>query len=374
MASENENGEERTEEPSGRRLHETRHHGQTARSVELSQVAGIIGAFIALRYISPSIWLDLITFTKACFTSRYSTEPIIPDEFNVHILYLLQHFLPEIAGIMLITAICGALCTLIQTEFLWSSYLLRPKFNQLNPLEGFKRIFSSQNFVSLLKSIAKLSIICPIGYYCFFDLLPGFVTLITVPIVDLLPWTADAATYVFKKIMYLLLVLAVIDYIWQCYVHKRDIKMTRQEAKEERKTTEGDMATKRKMQSVGFKRIREKMMLALPTADVVVTNPTHYAVALKYDFNTGAAPRVLAKGKDHLAELIKKRAREYGIPIIERKPLARALFAAVEIGQEIPYELFKAVAELLAYVYKLRGKNPFGKTGRDNKQKISNSK
>lgn len=359
MAAESETGEERTEDPTGRRLNETRREGQVAKSLELSQVFGMIAAFTALRYICPLVWEDLITLTKASFTSHFSYEPFTVTEMRLNFYYLIRMFLPEILAIMAITALIGSFATAIQTKFLFSLHLLKPKFSQLNPMQGMKRIFSSQNAVNTLKQIAKLSIICPVAYFTFLELFPGFLQMIDIPVADLLPLTAIASLYVFKKIMYLLIVLAIADYFWQLYQYRSQVKMTKTETKEERKTVEGDEATKRKILAIGFKRIREQMMKALPTADVVVTNPTHYAVALKYDLELGGAPRVIAKGKDHLAQLIKKRAKDFGIPVIERKPLARALFATAEVGQEIPYELYKAVAELLAYVYKIRRHNPF---------------
>ena len=157
--------------------------------------------------------------------------------------------------------------------------------------------------------------------------------------------------------MSFLFVLGILDLIWQKYNTKRQQKMSKQEVKDEKKSVEGDEQTKRKIVQIGMRRARDRMLANVPLADVVVTNPTHFAVALSYTNETGA-PRVIAKGKNHLAQRIKKIAKENGVPVVERKPLARALFKSVEVGHEIPYELFKAVAELLAYVYRLKGKIP----------------
>ena len=161
-----------------------------------------------------------------------------------------------------------------------------------------------------------------------------------------------------------LLCLGIVDFLWNRYRTKKRLMMSKQEVKDEKKATEGDETMRRRIIAIGLQRARDRMFLAVPKADVIVTNPTHIAVALAYTAEAGSAPRVVAKGKGHIAERIKDLGRKHGVPIIERKPLARALFQTVEVGQEIPYELFKTVAEVLAYVYRLKGKFP----GRNRKQ------
>lgn len=358
MPAENENGEERSEEPSSRHLEETRKEGQVAKSVDFSQLVHIIAAFIAIRLLMPTIWQNLIYITKNCLTTKLNYSPWTIVDLKSGLLNIFQILAPEILGIMLIAAFCGALATGIQTKFLWSNKLLIPKFSKLNPINGIKRIFSANNLVNVVKNIAKLAIILPVAYYSLQELLPGILRLSTLPLDEFFPFTSFAIFIILKKILALLILIALLDYGWNFYKNSQDVKMTKQEAKDDRKSETGDEASKARMRQIAMRRIREKMMKELPTADVVVTNPTHYAVAIKYNPQQCIVPRVVAKGQDHLAQLIKKRAKEYGIPIIERKPLARALFAAVEIGQEIPYTLYKAVAELLGYVYQIKGKKP----------------
>lgn len=357
MAEEGDSGE-KTEQPTPRRTSEARKEGQVGVSTDFSSVVGLIAAYLALQYVAPSLWDDLKIVVSASFSSSYSSEPITVEvlrDQTIHVLYLL---VPELLIIMFIAAFFGAGVTLIQTNFLWAPKLFNPRLSYLNPITGFKRIFSLNNFVHTAKAIVKLLIICPIAYFAFFNLFPSFVGLMDVHVQSLLAFTAKAADYIFWKIISCLLILAILDLVWQKWRTNQKLKMSKQEVKDEKKSVEGDEGTRRRILAIGLRRARDRMMQSVKTADVVVTNPTHIAVALSYSLEPGSAPRVVAKGQGFIAEQIKKIAHEHGVPVIERKPLARALYKMVEVGQEIPYELFKAVAELLAYVYRIKGKIP----------------
>ena len=368
--AENDAGD-KTESPTDKRRSQARADGMLGQSTELSHVVGMIAAFMAIKAISPSLWQDMITMLRGALTSRLAYEPLTIELLHHQFLGLLLLIMPEILGILLIAAIAGGGCTALQTRFLWSKKLLRPKFKQLHPVQGLKRMVSLNNVMVIIKSIAKLCIISPIAYSAFFELFPQILRLMDVPVRELLPFTAVLAGHIFWKIMTLLMILAIFDWIWQRYRTRKQMMMSKQEVKEERKSQEGDETVKRKILAIGMQRARQRMMAAVPTADVVVTNPTHIAVALKYDPELGGAPRVVAKGKGYIAERIREIARENGVPVIERKPLARALFAAVEVGKEIPYELFKTVAEILAYVYRLKGRSPIRKSTTTNRTQRS---
>ena len=358
MADDNDSGE-KTEAPSGRRVGEARSEGMIARSVELSQVLALIAAFLIIEQLSPRIWEKLQIIFKAGFTSRYGTESWTTEDLRYSLYSLLLFIMPELLVLMVVTAFFGAGTTLLQTKFNFSTKMFWPKFSRLNPITGIKRLFSLQNFFHLLKAIAKFAIIAPIGYFAFFDLFPQMISLMSVPIRQHLSVTGMAMGLIFWRIIKLMLVLSILDYAWQYWRTSKQLKMTKVEVKEERKTTEGDERTKMIIRQRAMQRVRQRMMQNVKNADVVVTNPTHFAVALSYSLKKGSAPKVVAKGKGHMAQRIKAIAREHGIPCVERKPLARALFKMVEVGHEIPYDLYAAVAELLAYVYKLRGRSPF---------------
>ena len=372
MAQDGDSGE-KTEQPTGRRKNEARSQGQVGQSRELAQVFGITAAFIALQYIAPSLWRDLKYVTASSLTSRYSTEPLDAQVLRTIFYALVLILIPEILLMLGISALFGAGCSAVQTKFLFSWKMLRPKLSLLHPIRGLKRILGVQNSVQTLKALIKLGIICPIAYFAFFELFPSMLSLIDVPVSHLLPFTATAATSIFRRIMSWLLLLAIIDLIWQKWHTYKQLKMSKWEVKEERKAVEGDERMRRRIISIGMSRLRERMLRAVPQADVVVTNPTHISVALKYTMQPGTAPKVLAKGKGYVALRIQEIARQHGVPVIERKPLARALFKACEVGQEIPYEFYKAVAELLAYVYKLKGKIPFSSRARRTAEDSTNS-
>jgi flagellar biosynthetic protein FlhB len=226
----------------------------------------------------------------------------------------------------------------------------------LNPIVGIRRIISIQGFVNFLKSLCKLILILPIGYWALKAQAPEMVRLIHTSIPEVMSLAGTAMKAVFWKIMYVLIALAVFDLVWGKFNWLRTNKMTKQEVKDERKATEGDETMRRKMISKGMQRLVQRLKKSVPKADVIVTNPTHFAVALQYDRVRGGAPIVVAKGADFMAFRIREIAKEHGIPILERKALARSLYASTEVGAEIPRELFKAVAEVLAYVYRLKGR------------------
>jgi flagellar biosynthetic protein FlhB len=360
MAEEGDSGE-KSEDPTGRRITHARSEGMVARSVDLSQALSMTAGFIALHYYGPGIWQKLIMITEGSLTSEIARQDIEAGALQVHLARLIAALAPEILPIMLIAAFFGAGSTLLQTNFLWSSKLFRPRFNLLSPLAGIKRIFSVQNYVQLLKALAKLAIIGPVAYLAFIDFLPLLVQMIDIPLSQHFTLLGEMMNTVFYDIMKFIFIIAILDYLWQRYSTKKRLKMSKQEVKEERKAMEGDERTKMLIRSKAMSRLRQKMMQAVKTADVVVTNPTQIAVALRYTMVRGTAPEVVAKGRGVVAQRIRELAAEHGIPIVERKPLARALYASVEVGKQIPYELFTAVAELLAYVYRLKGKNHFGK-------------
>lgn len=361
MAEENDTGT-KTEAPSGKRISQAREDGMVGKSIDLSQVLGMSAAFVALQYIGPLFWDDMTIILRGGFTSRFSTEEFTLPALRLQFFGLLWLLLPHVLALMTIAAFFGAGSTAIQTKFLWSWKLVKPKFNYLNPIQGIKRLFSIANAVNLLKSIGKLCIIGPIAYFAFIDMLPRLITLMGIPITQLLPIANDAMSTIFWKIIKFMVVFALCDFAWQKYSTHKKLKMTKVEVKEEHKAQEGDESVRMQIRSKGLTRIRQRMMHAVKRADVVVTNPTHLAIALEYDFAPGSAPKVIAKGRGYVAEKIKEIARANNVPVIERKPLARALFKMVEVGQSIPFELYQAVAELLAFVYKLKGKNPLHKS------------
>jgi flagellar biosynthetic protein FlhB len=360
MAEDGDTGE-KTEAPSGRRVSQFRNEGMTGASLELSQVIGMIAAFVALKSVVPWIWTDMETLFKIALTIDVQRNAFTASTFHHSFINVLLLLGPKVLFILVVAGVVGGLAHAIQTKFLWSWQLLTPKAKFLNPVNGLRRIFSLQNLFNTAKQIAKLALLGPIAYFAFFESLPLFMMASQLSVNGILGIIGETGGAIFLQVTKVVLTIAVIDMAYKKWKHIKDLKMSKQEAKDERKSTDGDETIRRKIIQIGMMRARERMMKAVPTADVIVTNPTHISVALKYDGTPGVAPIVVAKGQGHVALRIRQVATRHGIPIMERKPLARALFKAVEIGGEIPYDLFKAVAEILAYVYRLKGKNPITK-------------
>ena len=358
MAQDEGDSGEKTEAPTGKRASHARTQGMTGQSPEFSQVIGMFAAFYALCYIAPHLWRTVELLLRGAFTSRYMSEPITIPILQTQFLGLLYVLLPKLFLLLFIAAFFGAGSMLIQTKFNFQPSLLKPKLRSIAPLAGIKRIFSAANLFNLTKQLIKLCIIAPVAYSAFMQFVPSFLKMMDIPLLQLMPLTATMADSLFKEIMKYLFIIACADVAWNKWRTRKRLMMSKQEIKEERKAQDGDESSRRRILQLGMARIRERMMKNVPKADVVVTNPTHIAVALSYSAEPGSAPKVVAKGKGHVAERIKEIARRHGVPVIERKPLARALFKVVEVDQEIPLELFKAVAEILAYVYRLKGKNP----------------
>lgn len=352
--------EERTEEPTQRRMEQLRKEGSIHASTELAQVLSLIAGFVALRFIWRRLFIDLTNFIK----STYESIPVIRTWSNQEVysetMRILSIFAPKIVILAFIVSGVSALTILIQTKWNVKEKKIDLKFSQLNPINGVKKVFSINGLVTTLKAIVKLCLIVPVGYFGLKAFAPKMVMLIHSGLREAFSFLGDAISLLFWKMAVILIALAAFDFFWGKHQWLKTNRMTKDEVKDDRKAAEGDEATKKKIQYKGLSRIAQRIRQSVPQADVVITNPTHFAVALKYDREKAPAPIVVAKGADYMAQRIKEIARESGVPVLERKPLARALYASCEVGSQIPRELFRAVADVLNYVYKL--KNPYRRT------------
>ena len=350
--------EQRTEMPTDRRMGQLRREGALFHSQELEHTISLATGFLIVSYMVP------VLFRHAQYVFRKAFELIANREpLDVHSLYegfigILTLMGPDILIIVLAVAVASTLAVMLQTKWNVKEKKLHLRFTMLNPINGIRRIFSIAGTINILKSIVKLIIILPMAYFSLRGFAPRMVQLMHMQIDQTFIFTGDAMRQIFWKIFYILMALSIFDYTYGKFRWLRTNKMTKDEVKDERKSIEGDEETKKTIQRKGWQRIIQRIRDTVPTADVVVTNPTHYAIALKYDRASMAAPVVVAKGRNFLALRIREIAREHGIPVLERKPLARALYSGVEIGSTIPRDMFKAVAEVLAYVYRLKGIRP----------------
>jgi flagellar biosynthetic protein FlhB len=261
-----------------------------------------------------------------------------------------------IAGpILLVAMVAGYAANVLQIGFLVTSESLKFDLNRLNPLKGLKRIFSLRAIVELLKTILKTCLVGFVAFYFLYQQLPQFAVMMDYTIAQSLYIMGKITNTTVWRILAVLIVIAIADYAFQYYDYEKSLRMSKQEIKEEFKTIEGDPHVKAEIKARQRQLASRRMMQEVPEATVVITNPTHYAIALKYN-DSMSAPTLVAKGKDYLAQKIKELAIEHDIVIVENKELARTLYREVEIGMPIPVELYKAVAEVLAYVYKLKGR------------------
>ena len=267
---------------------------------------------------------------------------------------VMANILLVLSPVFLIGFSVSVLSNILQIKWKVTTKPMKPKFSKLNPLSGFKRIFSKDSLFELLKSIIKIILIIYVAYTSIKDHQNEIFLLYDIPLLQVILLVGTIVIDTGLKIAFVYLIVGIADLIYQKHKFKEDMKMTKQEVKDEYKNTEGNPEIKGRQRSKMREASQRRMMQSLPSADVVITNPTHYAVAIKYDADKYSAPVVVAKGEDFLAQKIREAAKEHHIEIVENKPLARMLYANVDVGQEVPPELYQAVAEVLAFVYSLR--------------------
>lgn len=353
-------GGEKTEPASQKKLDDARKKGQVAKSKEIVNSAFLVIVFAFLDFYIGTMGEGFIeSFNKFYnIIPKYAREA---SDMNMQVALsvlgeVLSDILILIAPFLALAFIIYFIGDLVQVKWKISGEALKPKFSNLSPLNGFKRMFSKQSLINLLKSTAIVAICIYIVYTEIVENVFALYNLYDVSLTQAIAYCGDMALSIALDISIVYMFVGVADLIFQKRKFKQDMMMTKQEVKDEYKQSEGDPTVrqqiKRKMREVSQRRMMQK----LPEADVVITNPTHFAVAIKYDLSIAKAPVVIAKGEDFLAQKIKEAAREHNIEIVENKPLARALYHSVDIDEEIPQELYQAVAEVLAVVYNTKKK------------------
>lgn len=348
----------RTEKATPKRRSETRKKGQVAKSTEINSALVILGIFIAMKNLG-HIAFEQVSELMRFFLqspSSYASYGLSEETISTLFLNLSILFIKAVLPIALVATVIGVTASLVQVGFLFTLKPLVPDFKKINPISGIARLFSPRALVELLKSIAKVIIVGYLAYSIIEGHFNDMVNIINMDIQQMLVMLGSIAYEIGIKTGIALLVIAIIDYAYQKYTHEKSIRMTKQEIKDEFKQSEGDPLVKSRIKRKQMELTARRMMQDVPTADVVITNPTRLAIALKYDPATMGAPKVIAKGQRLVAERIRNIARENKVPIVEDKFLAQSLYKTAEIGQEVPYDLYKAVAEILAYVYQLNQK------------------
>lgn len=348
------NGQEKTEKPTGKRRRDARKDGNLFQSKDAVTVVMLFGVFYMIRMTLPSIYRTMRDVMLRYFSMVGNSDPFSegPNIYVYMVVSILKCSLP----LLLMSLLLGFLGHGIQTRFNLTFKPLRPKFSKLNPITGIKRLFGIKKLVDLAKNLIKIGLLLALLYGLLKDDMIEISRMFDMPILLSTSRMLQMVFDLVKRVCLAFAIVAFFDYLYQRWDYENNLKMTKQEVKDEYKNAEGDPQIKGKIRSKMQEASRRRMMQDVPKADVVITNPTHYAVAIRYDAETGSAPVVLAKGADLVAQRIKEIARENHVEIVENKPLARMLYANVDIGQEVPPELYQAVAEVLAMVYKMQGK------------------
>ena len=347
-------GQEKTEVPTEKKRRESREEGQVAFSKELSSAALLAGIVLTLVATSPIILDAMRELMSQIFRDLAQRKELSIDSIFTLSGEILSIILPAFAPFAAVIIFAGIFASVLQVGVMITFKAVAPKFNKISPLTGLKRLFSSQSLADFLKSMAKLIIVGFVGYLTYIDKITELNGLFVLTPESILIYNFTVVAEVAGKIVLALVAIAIFDYFYQRWHHEQQLMMTKQEVKDETKQTEGDPQLKARIRQIQREMSNARMMQEVPKADAVIVNPTHFSVAILYDRDVMSAPEVIAKGADHLALRMRTVARENNVPILERPELARDLYANVEIGDDIPERFYKAIAEILAFVYRLR--------------------
>lgn len=348
------NKDQKTEEPTSKRVSDTEEKGNFAHSREINSSFILLAALLGFMILGEQSTRTVMGSWNGMFAESWTLQ-LTPEELYKVTVNAMKAFAKIVGPFLILIMLAGLASNILQIGGLrFSSHPLVPKFNKLNPLTGFGRIFSKNSVMELFKSLFKVGIITVISYFVIKSHWNEIPPLMGVGVGQILSFMGLVALEIIFNVLLVMIFLSLLDFAFQKFTYRENLRMTKQEIKEERKETDGNPQIKQRIRTVQMEMARKRMMSAVPDADVIVTNPTHISVAIKYDTKKFAAPLVVAKGVGPIALRIREIAKENGVPLVEDKPLARTLNKTVQVGQMIPTSLYKAVAEILAYVYKLK--------------------
>ena len=346
---------DKTEKPTPKRRDEARKKGQVARSMDMNGAIVLMASLMVLSAMAPRMFESLKLMMATTLAAIATPEVVTKDGLGPIVSSITMTTVKIVGPIAAVCLVAGVLVNLAQVRWKPSAQPLKPKFSKLNPLSGAKQIFGQQMYFEAGKNVVKVGAVGGIAAIALFPQFDELAALVGMPPEALLPHIAKSVLAICWRAGAAYLVIAIIDYVWQRYRHEKQLKMSKEEVKQEAKGQNANPEVRGEIRRRAMAAARQRMMDDVPTADVVVTNPTHYAIALRYD-GEKLAPEVVAKGKDLIAFQIRKIAEEHGVPVISDPPLARGLHKAVEVGHQIPEEFFQAVAQLLAFVYRVAGR------------------
>jgi len=347
--------DQKTEAPSGKRLEDAREHGQLPISREVAIWVSLLGVLVVFGLSGPSMMRDLSDFLRVFLEPPHG---MVVNEGTVQLLFYKSALkIGMITGVAFLL-LMGALILgfMVQTGFFMSLELMQPDFERLLPSRGFKRLFSLNSIAELVKSLFKLLLLGGAAFAVLAPIAVQSPDFTGYPIPNFMTFLNDKILYLIEILLLVFCVIAIMDFFYTRFQYIRGLKMTKTEVKDEYRQQEGDPMIKARLRQIRVEKARRRMMSQVPKADVVITNPTHYAVALQYESTKMAAPVVVAKGINLIAERIREIAEENKVPLVSNPPLARALYSSVEIDDPIPTQHYRAVAEIISYVYKIKKK------------------
>jgi flagellar biosynthetic protein FlhB len=344
---------EKTEEPSQQRIDDARKKGDVASSKELNSVLILGGSFTVLIFSTIYMFELLAEYIEWLYTlevTKAYTEILAKQILTKSFIVAGKCILPVFGT----SVVLGVLSQMGQIGILYSPEVLTLKFDRLNPIAGFKRIFSKKALVEVVKGVFKFGIVLAITYWVISANMQTFIGFLHAEAAEAISFGKVFALKLALSIIFGLSIVAIGDFIWEKYAYKEKLRMTKQQVKQEHKEQDGDPQIKQKIRQIQREMASKRMLADVPNADVIITNPTHISIVVKYDGETMVAPEIIGKGQEHLALRIREIAKEHDIPIVENVPLARALYKTVQVGEGVPRSLYKAVAEILAFVYKIK--------------------
>lgn len=352
---------DKTEKATPKKRQKAREEGQVLQSREMTAAIVLLCLFVTIKIAGSFMYEQIYDYFRVVFTEYTKTKDIFTINGLIRILIdLILRFLKIVGPIFAVALITGIAAGYAQVGFLFTTKTIGFKFNRINPLNGFKRIFSLRSVAELIKSLLKIIVVGYIGYSYLVGEANDILKTMDLDVISIAVYICNSALNVAIRMCVAMLMLGVLDYGYQWWEYEKSLKMSKQEIKEEYKESEGNPEIKGKIKQKQRQMALRRMLQDVPKADVVITNPTHFAVAIKYDPAVSDAPLVVAKGQDFIALRIKEIAKEHKVEIVENKPLARTLYSTVDIGEKIPPELFQAVAEVLAFVYNIKNKGNVG--------------
>lgn len=350
---------EKTEKATPKRKQDARKKGQVLHSKEISSALVLLLVFLSIKLLGKYMYEEISAFFRLCVNDLAISFNSWSINEIIRLLGMIMVQLLKIVGpVFGVTLVVGIAANFAQVGSLFTLETLKPKFSNLNPINGIKRIFSIRGLVELIKALVKIAVVGIVAWQSLRAEENNIAKLMDLDLVAGAGYIVSTTIDIAVKICVIMVIIGVLDYGYQWWQYEKDLRMTKQEVKEEYKEMEGNPEVKQKIKQKQREISMRRMLSEVPKADVVITNPTHYAVAIRYDPQKAPAPIVVAKGQDYMALRIKDIAKASGVETVENKPLAQALFKAVEIGRQVPPEMYQAVAEILAFVYQLKGKLP----------------